>query len=205
MRKFVKWTLLGLGGLFGAVLLLAAAMTVSTDVRYGVIYELGKHVDLNLPVPQAALDRQIAALKRADLVDQDGKPFDWNARPHAVIWFNEWAHWCVPCRMELPAMKALQGRVGRDRLRIVLFSQPKDWEADKTLAKDLGLDFELVTARNPAEADLAAINLAKRSRDFLLPETTFLRADGRGLIAMHELRDWDSAEWQANIERWYRN
>jgi thiol-disulfide isomerase/thioredoxin len=205
MWKFVKWALGVVGGLVSAVLLLGLAMWLSEDVRYGVIYELGKHVDLNSPVPQAALARQIAALKHTDLVDANGKPFDWNAQPHAIIWFNEWAYWCVPCRLELPAMKALRDRVGRDRLRIVLFSQPQDWDADRKLAKDLGLDFELVTARDPSEADLAAINLARHGKDFLLPETTFLRADGRGLIAMHELRDWDSAQWQANIARWYGN
>jgi thiol-disulfide isomerase/thioredoxin len=192
-----------LGGLVGCVLLLALAMWLSEDVRYGAIYELGKHVDLNSPVPAAALGRQIAALKRADLVDRNGKPFDWDAQPHAIIWFNEWAYWCVPCRMELPAMKALRDRVGRGKLRIVLFSQPQDWDADRKLARELGLDFELVTVRNPDEADLAAINLAKRGKDFLLPETTFLRADGRGLVAMHELRDWDSAAWQAIVEHWY--
>jgi hypothetical protein len=203
MWKFVKWALGVVGGLVSAVLLLGLAMWLSEDVRYGVIYELGKHVDLNSPVPQAALARQIAALKHTDLVDANAKPFNWNAQPHAILWFNEWAYWCVPCRMELPAMKALRDRVGRGRLRIVLFSQPQDWDADRKLAKDLGLDFELVTARDPSEADLAAINLARHGKDFLLPETTFLRADGRGLIAMHELRDWDSAQWQANIARWY--
>ncbi|HEY2070122.1 MAG TPA: hypothetical protein VGG48_11255 [Rhizomicrobium sp.] len=204
MRRFFKWAFGILGGVIGAFAILIAAMWLSEDVRYRVIYEVGKHVDLNSPVPQRAMDAQIAALKRVTLIDQNGKPFDWNAQPGAIIWVNEWANWCVPCRLEFGAMKALQDRVGPNKLRIVLFSQPQYWETDKRLAKQLGLDFEMVTAGDASEADLAAINLSKRaSSDFLLPESTFLHADGRGLIAMHELRDWDSSTWQAIVEHWY--
>ncbi len=100
-------------------------------------------------------------------------------------------------------MKALRDRAGPGRLRIVLFSQPQYWDADRRLAKDLGLDFELVTVKDASESDLAAINLTRRSRDFLLPEHSFFHTDGRGIEAMHTVRDWDSSAWQAIVAHWY--
>lgn len=203
MRKFLKWTLGALGGVVGAFALLAAAMWLSEDVRYAVLYAVMERFDLNDPIAPTVLAKQIRALKHATLVEADGKPFDWNARPHAIIWFNAWANWCVPCRMEFPAMKALRDRAGPGRLRIVLFSQPQYWDADRRLAKDLGLDFELVTVKDASESDLAAINLTRRSRDFLLPEHSFFHTDGRGIEAMHTVRDWDSSAWQAIVAHWY--
>ncbi|HTQ14578.1 MAG TPA: TlpA disulfide reductase family protein [Rhizomicrobium sp.] len=203
MRKIQYWAAGILGGALGALLLLIGAMWLSEDVRYGVIYALMERIDLNAPVPPAMLARQIAALKHADLVDENGKRFDLRRDPHAVIWLNEWAYWCVPCRMEFPAMTALEHRVGRGRLRVVLFSQPQYWEKDKRAARELGLDFEMVTIRNPTAAELAAIDLGKTGKDFLLPEHSFFHADGRGIEAMHTVRDWDSAAWQAIVEHWH--
>jgi thiol-disulfide isomerase/thioredoxin len=203
MRKFWKWTLSVVGGVVGVLALLVFAMWLSADVRYAVLYSVMERVDLNPPIPADQLARQIRALKRANLIDGNGRPFDWNERPRAIVWFNEWANWCVPCRMEFPAMKALEDRLGRDKLRIVLFSQPQYWDGDRRLAKQLGLDFELVTVKDASESDLAAINLSRHARSFLLPEHSFFRADGRGIEAMHTVRDWDSAAWQTTIAHWY--
>jgi thiol-disulfide isomerase/thioredoxin len=202
MRKFWKWTSIVLGGVIGSIALLIGAMWLSEDVRYGVLYAVMERVDLNPAVPPAQLARQVEALHHTTLIDENGRPFDWHKSPHAIIWINAWANWCVPCRMEFAAMAALRERVGGDRLRIVLFSQPKYWEADKRLARQLGLDFELVTAKDPAPQDMAAINLARHPDDFLLPEHSFLRADGAGIEAMKTVRDWDSTEWEAIIRRW---
>lgn len=119
------------------------------------------------------------ALKQADLINATGKSFDWAKSGHAIIRINEWANWCVPRRMEMPAMAALKHRIGRNRLRIILFSQPRYWEADERLAKQLGLDFALMTAKNPKPEQLAAINLSMRADGFLLPAQSLLYADAR--------------------------
>jgi thiol-disulfide isomerase/thioredoxin len=203
LRTILKWTAIGIGVPLAAIALLIGAMWASLDVRYGVVYELAEHFDLNPPIAADRLARQTTALKRVSLIDANGRPFDWNAKPHAIVWINEWANWCVPCLMEMDAMKALQARIGEDRLRIVLLSQPKLFEADKKKAKDLGLDFELVSPRDPRPADLAAINLSRSPNGFLLPESTFMRVNGEGLYAIHSPRDWDSAMWETIVRHWY--
>src|SRR6202048_354741 len=62
----------------------------------------------------AALTMATTPLRLPDLAfeDADGKPkklSDW--RGHIVL-VNLWATWCVPCRKEMPALEALQTRVG---------------------------------------------------------------------------------------------
>src|SRR5580698_2884362 len=102
MGKVWKWLLGTIAGVVGAVALLIGAMWLSADVRYGVLYAVMEYVDLNGPISPTLLARQTQALHRVSLVDANGKPFDWNKSGHAIVWINEWANWCVPCRMEFP-------------------------------------------------------------------------------------------------------
>jgi thiol-disulfide isomerase/thioredoxin len=197
MRAFLKWLGIGVGVMVLAVGALITTMWLSEDVRYAVAYELVEHFDLNPPVTSAELDRQIHALRSVELVDANGKTFDWNAQPHAVIWINEWANWCVPCRMEFANMKALRDRVGRNKLRIVLLSAPKFWDADKKLAKELGLPFEMATPQHESAVDAKAIDLG------IYPNSSFMRASGEGLLGIRAPRPWDSSEWETIVRRWY--
>lgn len=197
MMRILKVGGVTLATLLGAILLLAGTMWLSPDVRYRVAYYLVEHFDLNSPVSTAELNRQMAALHRVTLIDARGKPFDWNKQPHAIVWINQWANWCVPCRMEFPSMAALQSRVGKNELRIVLYSNPRDWEKDKRTAKELGLNFELISAKNASAADLNAIDLG------VMPNSTFARANGESLMAVRAPRPWDSAQWEAIIRHWY--
>src|SRR6202048_2172770 len=62
----------------------------------------------------AALTMATAPLRLPDLAfeDADGKPkrlSDWRGK---TVLVNLWATWCVPCRKEMPALEALQTRVG---------------------------------------------------------------------------------------------
>ena len=169
MRVFLKGIGLIAAALALIILAILGAWELSPNFRYRAIYVLMEHFDLNPPIPAAALRRQSQALKAAVLTDANGKPFDWNVKPKAIIWINEWANWCVPCRMEFPAMQALQKRIGPDKLRIVLLSQPRYWEADKILAKTLGLGFELVTPMRASSSALATINLASKPDGAIFP------------------------------------
>src|SRR5262249_53138868 len=56
-----------------------------------------------------------------DLVFKDaaGTPktlAEWRGR---ALLFNLWATWCVPCRKEMPALDALQARLGGPRFDVV--------------------------------------------------------------------------------------
>lgn len=41
---------------------------------------------------------------------------DWRGR---TVLLNLWATWCVPCRREMPALDALQAKLGNDRFDVV--------------------------------------------------------------------------------------
>src|SRR3954465_10913449 len=56
---------------------------------------------------------------------------DWQGR---TVLLNLWATWCVPCRKEMPALDALQAKLGDDKFEVVAVNidtrnldKPKAW------------------------------------------------------------------------------
>jgi thiol-disulfide isomerase/thioredoxin len=69
----------------------------------------------------AALAMATSPLRLPDLAFEDagGKPrklSDWRGR---TVLVNLWATWCVPCRKEMPALEALQARLGGPDFEVV--------------------------------------------------------------------------------------
>jgi thiol-disulfide isomerase/thioredoxin len=84
----------------------------------------------------AAVAMATKPLKLPDLAftDADGKPrtlADWKGR---TVLLNLWATWCVPCRKEMPALDALEKKLGGPGFEVVAINidtrnpdKPKQW------------------------------------------------------------------------------
>lgn len=95
-----------------------------------------------------------------------------------------WASWCVPCRVELPALAALQSDLGRRGVRVVAVSIDRlGWDAiDRTTSK-LGVrDLELYHDRDREAA--VALGVAA------LPTTILVDAQGREVARMRGQGEW---------------
>jgi thiol-disulfide isomerase/thioredoxin len=104
--------------------------------------------------PAAQLAKRLAPLARGEVAgvavadepdrlpdlafaDASGKPrmlSEWRGR---TVLLNLWATWCVPCRKEMPALDALQARLGSDKFEVVTVNidtrnldKPKAWLAE---------------------------------------------------------------------------
>jgi thiol-disulfide isomerase/thioredoxin len=117
---------------------------------YGVV---GASRNAGEPVCRSALDLarrmepltrgEVAAVKVADEAlklpelafrDASGQPkslADWQGR---TVLLNLWATWCVPCRKEMPALDALQDKLGASDFEVVAVNidtrnldKPKNW------------------------------------------------------------------------------
>jgi len=90
----------------------------------------------------AALTMATAPLRLPDLAfeDADGKPkklSDWHGR---IVLVNLWATWCVPCRKEMPALDALQTKLGGPNFQVVAVNiDTRDPEKPKNFLKDANL------------------------------------------------------------------
>src|SRR5215475_14350449 len=75
--------------------------------------------------------RQLPALTFRDAAGQTKSLADWRGR---TVLLNLWATWCVPCRKEMPALNALQDKLGGSDFEVVAVNidtrnleKPKDW------------------------------------------------------------------------------
>lgn len=90
----------------------------------------------------AGLTMAMTPLKLPDLAfdDADGKPkklSDWRGR---TVLVNLWATWCVPCRREMPALDALQGKLGGPDFQVVAVNiDTRDPDKPKNFLKEANL------------------------------------------------------------------
>src|ERR1700744_2480766 len=59
----------------------------------------------------------------------DGKPFDLSKLHGKVVIVNFWAHWCAPCREEMPAFDSIYRQHKKD-LVVIGVSTDKDRHGD---------------------------------------------------------------------------
>ena len=90
----------------------------------------------------AALSLASAPLRLPDLAfeDENGKSrklSDWRGK---TVLLNLWATWCVPCRKEMPALDALQARLGGPNFEVVAINiDTRDPEKPKKFLKQAAL------------------------------------------------------------------
>jgi hypothetical protein len=77
MRAIRRRILRIFGAFVAAIVLLIAAMWISEDVRYAIVYAVMERFDLNSPVSPAMLARQTTALRQVEHRD----PFIRNDPP----------------------------------------------------------------------------------------------------------------------------
>jgi thiol-disulfide isomerase/thioredoxin len=63
---------------------------------------------------------------------------DWRGR---TVLLNLWATWCVPCRKEMPALDALEGRLGGAPFEVVAVNiDTRDSGKPRAWLKEVGID-----------------------------------------------------------------
>jgi len=80
---------------------------------------------------------QVPDLRFKDADGHDRTLTDWRGR---TVLLNLWATWCVPCRREMPALDALQGRLGGQNFEVVAINiDTRDPHKPLAFLKDVGI------------------------------------------------------------------
>jgi thiol-disulfide isomerase/thioredoxin len=140
----------------------------------------------------AAVNMAKSPLKVPDLAFQDaaGKPLTiahWRGR---TVLLNLWATWCVPCRKEMPALDALEQRLGGPGFEVVTVNiDTRDPEKPKAWLKEVGIA-KLAYYADPAAKtfqDLKAVG-----RAFGMPTTILLDPQGCEIGSIAGPAEWAS-------------
>jgi thiol-disulfide isomerase/thioredoxin len=112
---------------------------------------------------------------------------DWHGR---TVLLNLWATWCVPCRKEMPALNALQRKLGGADFEVVSINiDTRDTDKPREWLKNVGVDTLAYYADNSARVfqDLKAIGKA-----FGMPTTLIVDRNGCELAALAGPAEWAS-------------
>ena len=81
--------------------------------------------------------RRLPALTFRDAAGQPRSLADWHGR---TVLLNLWATWCVPCRKEMPALDALQDRLGAPDFEVVAINiDTRDLDKPRSWLRDAGI------------------------------------------------------------------
>jgi thiol-disulfide isomerase/thioredoxin len=138
----------------------------------------------------AAVNVAKAPLKVPNLAfaDASGKPLtlaDWRGK---TVLLNLWATWCVPCREEMPALDALQSKLGGPNFQVVAVNiDTRDPEKPKSFLKEIGVTHLAYYADGNAKSfqDLKSVG-----RAFGMPTTLLIDPNGCEIGTIAGPADW---------------
>jgi thiol-disulfide isomerase/thioredoxin len=135
----------------------------------------------------AKASKTLPSLAFKDASGADKTLADWRGR---TVLLNLWATWCVPCRKEMPALDALQAKLGGPDFAVVAINiDTRDTDKPKAWLKDVGIHKLGYYADNSAKVfqDLKAAGKA-----FGMPTTLLVDPNGCELAALAGPAEWAS-------------
>jgi thiol-disulfide isomerase/thioredoxin len=114
---------------------------------------------------------------------------DWRGR---AVLLNLWATWCVPCRKEMPALDALEGKLGGPAFNVVAVNiDTRNLEKPKAWLNEVGV------ARLSYYSDSNAKifqDLRSVGRAFGMPTTMLIDPEGCELGTIAGPAEWASGD-----------
>ena len=131
-------------------------------------------------------------LPALSFADAEGKPRTLGDFQGKTVLFNLWATWCVPCRKEMPALDALQGKLGGDKFEVVAVNiDTRNLDKPKTWLKETGV------ARLAYYADPEAKvfqDLKRVGKAVGMPTTLLVDPEGCELALINGPAEWASED-----------
>ena len=179
----------GLAGVYGIATL---GSNAGGDKACRPAVELAKKVAPFARGEVAAVNVAKSPLKLPNLAFQDaqGKPLTlehWRGR---TVLLNLWATWCVPCRKEMPALDALQQRLGGPGFEVVAVNiDTRDPDKPKAFLQEIGVGKLAYYADPSAKTfqDLKAVG-----RAFGMPTTLLIDPAGCEIGTIAGPAEWAS-------------
>ena len=181
----------GLAGVYGIATLTSNA---GGDVVCRPAVELAKKIAPLARGEVAAVSVAKRPLRVPDLafIDAGGKRIaidQWRGR---TVLLNLWATWCVPCRREMPALDALEQRLGGPDFQVVAVNiDTRDPEKPKAFLKEVGVQ-KLAYFADPQAKVFQ--DLKEIGRAFGMPTTMLLDKQGCEIGSVAGPAEWASED-----------
>ena len=143
----------------------------------------------------AKVPRRVPELAFRDATGQAKTLGDWRGR---LVLLNLWATWCVPCRKEMPALDALEAKLGGSGFDVVAINiDTRDPEKPKAWLKEVGVE-RLSYYADPSAKVFQDLKLAGSA--FGMPTTLLVDPAGCEIGALAGPAEWASEDAVKLIE-----
>jgi len=143
----------------------------------------------------AKVPRRVPELAFRDATGQAKTLGDWRGR---LVLLNLWATWCVPCRKEMPALDALEAKLGGPGFDVVAINiDTRDPEKPKAWLKEVGVE-RLPYYADPSAKVFQDLKLAGSA--FGMPTTLLVDPAGCEIGALAGPAEWASEDAVKLIE-----
>ena len=143
----------------------------------------------------AKVPRRVPELAFRDATGQAKTLGDWRGR---LVLLNLWATWCVPCRKEMPALDALEAKLGGSGFDVVAINiDTRDPEKPKAWLKEVGVE-RLPYYADPSAKVFQDLKLAGSA--FGMPTTLLVDPAGCEIGALAGPAEWASEDAVKLIE-----
>ncbi len=201
---------LGVLAVFIALAASAAMLLVMADYAYGPLLVSSRQEVTSAQVPDVTptapaatplelslfdRPRDVPEIRFKNAEERDLTLADFRGK---VVLLNIWATWCVPCRKEMPALDALQARLGGDAFEVVAVNiDTRNLDKPKAWLQEVGITKLGYYADPSAKVfqDLKAIGKA-----FGMPTTLLVDPQGCELGALAGPAEWASDDAVKLIE-----
>jgi len=187
------------GGVAGVVVGLAGVYGIATltrnaggDAACRPAVKLAKKVARFARGEVAAVNIATRPLKLPDLAFQDaaGKPLTLDHWRGRTVLLNLWATWCVPCRKEMPALDALESRLGGPGFEVVAVNiDTRDPDKPKAWLNEVGVQ-KLAFYADPSARTFQ--DLKSIGRAFGMPTTLLVDPQGCEIATIAGPAEWAS-------------
>jgi peroxiredoxin len=165
-----------------------AVLAIVAAIAYGATRYLRKEL---FPVELGTKAPDFKALT-LDSIPREKRLADYRGQ---VLMINVWATWCLPCRVEMPSIEALNKAYASKGLKIVAVSidDPGTDSTIRAFVKQYGLTFEVLHDAQGRISDSYDITG--------YPETFIVGRDGIIRKKLMSASDWNSPDARALVDR----
>lgn len=191
-------TLLAVAAFAGVIVGVYVSIAVYSKNETLVTAECAETPAIAAKVKPFAID-EVAAFRVADtaeyladipFLDPAGNETSLAAFAGRTILVNLWATWCVPCRLEMPALNNLQSALGGDPFAVIAINIDLGaQERARAFLDEFGID-KLDFYADPTAAIFS--DLKKRGLAFGLPVTLLIDESGCRIGSVNGPAEWDS-------------
>ncbi|MPZ39926.1 MAG: redoxin family protein [Rhizobiales bacterium] len=181
----------GLAGVYGINLLIGKS---AVDPACRGAIEVARRVAPFARGEVAAMNAASRPIRLPDMTFRDAngaerRLSDWRGR---TVLFNLWATWCVPCRQEMPALDALQAKLGGSDFEVVAVNiDTRDPDKPRTWLKEVGIK-RLAYYADPAAKVFQ--DLKQVGKAFGMPTTILVDGAGCEIGTLAGPAEWASAD-----------